>query len=94
MTLSSRLENLLSWSLLRIWLADAKMKEKALGAKVKIKITGSGDQCTIKVTCTAKREALWQIESSGSYKDLAEAVLAIDDKNERPSTEWYKANTP
>lgn len=94
MTLSSRLENLLSWSLLRIWLADAKMKEKALGAKVKIKITGSGDQRTIKVTCTAKREVLWQIESSGSYKDLAEAVLAIDDKNERPSTEWYKTNTP
>jgi hypothetical protein len=94
MSFQDKINNLLSWSLLKIWLADVKVKERALGAKVKGKITGSGDQRTLKVTCVAKREILWQIEESGSSRDLAEAVLAIDDKHERPSTEWYKANTP
>jgi hypothetical protein len=56
MTLSSKLENLLSWSLLKVWLADANVKERALGAKVKFKITGSGNKRTLSVVCKAKRE--------------------------------------
>jgi hypothetical protein len=94
MTFNSKVENLLSWSLLKIWVANTKVKEKALGAKVKTKLTGSGDDRTLSIVCKTKREILWQIEAKGSYRQLAEAVLEVDDKNERPSEEWYKTNTP
>lgn len=94
MTLDSKLKNLVSWSLLKMWLATTKAQEKALGAKVKSKITGSGDQRKLVVICKAKREVLWQVEASGSYLDLAGAVTEVEDKGERPSAEWYKAHTP
>jgi hypothetical protein len=94
MTFSSKIENLLSWSLLKVWVADAKVKERALGARVKTKLSGSGDKRVLSIVCTAKREVVWQIEAKGSYRELAETVLVVDDKRERPSTEWYKANTP
>lgn len=94
MSFADKINNLIGYSLVKIWTADVKTKERLLGAKVKGGLGKVDGQRTLKLTCKQKGEVLWQIDLTGTWLELAEGLTKIDDKGERPAISWYKANAP
>jgi hypothetical protein len=94
MTLKDFLGNTISTSLIRIWVASTKANERRFGARVKSGLKRANGERQLKLTCKRKREVLWEIDLTGTVTSIAEGLMEIDDKRERPSGDWYAEHAP
>lgn len=94
MTLKDFLGNTISINLIRIWVASTKANERRFGARVKGGLKRVNGERQLKLTCKRKHEVLWQINLTGTVTTIAEELMKIDDKGERPSGDWYAEHAP